>query len=195
MRLQNYKKIRVCAKKRGDFYKLFGVVKVGISGVGEGFCEEAAGGIAGCGEIHKAVVATVAGCGAGHFAFESGYEFHCAAHKVQNIAALEVALKKEIVACAATHRAPVYHAVAPFGVVAQEGGGQVLHGMEGLRRESRLAVGPRHADIESGDGVAGRGAVLAAYIYSRFEDFVINRETCYFFHLDFVLICEDNKFI
>ena len=105
-------------------------------------------------EVHEGVVAAVAGCGAGDFALEVGDELHCLAEQGEDLLGLRRALDDEIVAGAAAHGAPVDDALLPPGVVAQEGGGEVLHGVEGTRGEGRLAVGGRHADVEGGDDVA-----------------------------------------
>ena len=86
-------------------------------------------GLTGGAEVVESVVAAVAGGGAGDVALEGGYPSEHIGQDGNHLGRLDVTLKDEVVACAAAHGAPVDDAAAPFGVVAQPGGGEVLDGV------------------------------------------------------------------
>lgn len=133
-------------------------------------------------KIHEGVVAAVAGGGARYLTPVSGYECECLAHERQYVGRSGFARYYKIVAGAASHGTPVYYAVFPLRMVAQEGGGEVFHGVEGTWRDGFLTVGLGETDVECGDYVAGWGAVGARNIDAAQKSQVVDGETCYLFH-------------
>ena len=159
-------------------------VLLGILGAGVlEHLEVAAGGFAGCGEVHVGVVAAVDGCGSGHFSFEVGYVLHGLAQEGYDVAAFYGAGEEEVIACAASHWPPVDDAAAPYGMIAQEGGCEVLHGVEGGGGEGGFTVGKCHADVEGGDYISGGGDIAARHVYAPVEALVVNHKTGYLFHI------------
>ena len=85
----------------------------------------------GFGEIPEEVVAAVARGLSWDVAFVGSDEGKCFLYEGKDVGRGEVATQEEIVACETSHGTPVDDAVAPCGMVAQEGGGKVFDGMEG----------------------------------------------------------------
>lgn len=149
---------------------------------GKGLGEIAARGFAGAGGIHKGVISAVAGCGTWDLTFVTRYEFHGFAYERDDVGTFQIALKQEVITRTAAHRTPIHDLVGPDGMVAQESGGEMLHGVEGLRRERRLAVGAGHADVESRDGVARGCNIAATHVDARLEPGMVDGKACYLFH-------------
>lgn len=162
---------------------LFGIVEVFRGGIGEHFVEIFPGRFPGRFEIHEGVVAAVAGSGAGDIPLERGHEFHSLAHQWDDVGAFELALKQKIITCAAAHRPPVNHLRRPLGMIAQECGGEMFHGVEGTGHQCFLSVGKGHPDVESGYHVARGGDVAAAHEDAALKAGMVDGETGYFFHI------------
>lgn len=111
----------------------------------------------GHGEVVKEVVAAGGGGGAGNFVGIVHNVLEGAEHEVANLVAGPLALHDEVVAGEAAHGSPVDDVVLPLGIVAEEGGYDVLYGVDGGDVQGRLLVGGGHADVVGGDGVLVHG--------------------------------------
>ena len=108
----------------------------------------------GHGEVMQEAVATR---GRGRARDDIGVIGHIAEgldHQIADFSTRITAFEDEIIACEASHRPPIDDALAPNGMVAQEGGGKVFDGVDGSLAEHGLAVGALHADVEGGDDIA-----------------------------------------
>lgn len=111
------------------------------------------------GEVVEKVVATGGGGGAGNFVGVVDNILEGTEHEGAHLVARPLALHDEVVAGEASHRAPVDDAVFPFRVVAQEGGNNMLYGVDGGNVQGRLLVGGGHAYVVGGDGVLAHGVL------------------------------------
>ena len=111
------------------------------------------------GEVVEKVVATGGGGGAGNFVGVVDNILEGTEHEGAHLVARPLALHDEVVAGEASHRTPVDDAVLPFWVVAQEGGNDVLYGVDGGNVQGRLLVGGGHAYGVGGDGVLAHGVL------------------------------------
>lgn len=127
------------------------------------------------GEIVEKIVATGGGGGAGNFVGVVDNILEGTEHKSAYFVARPLALHDEVVAGEASHGAPVDDAVFPFWVVAQEGGNNMLYGVDGGNVQGRLLVGSSHAYVVGGDGVLAHG-VLAGDVDTGHEVAVVNLE-------------------
>ena len=129
------------------------------------------------------VVAALLGLGAGDLALEVADEGEHAAHEVGHVDGFQLAEGHQVEAGAAAHGAEVDHAGRPFGIVAQEGGAEVLDGVDGGGVHDRLAVGGGHAQVERGGRAAGGGVGVAArHVHAGLEHAVIDGKACNAFH-------------
>lgn len=111
------------------------------------------------GEVVEKVVATGGGGGAGNFVGVVDNILEGTEHEGAYFVARPLALHDEVVAGEASHRAPVDDAVFPFRVVAQEGGNDVLYGVDGGNVQGRLLIWGGHAYVVGGDGVLAHGVL------------------------------------
>ena len=128
------------------------------------------------------MVAAVFWSRARHISIESGDKFEGFPQQWQDVFTRMVSVDEKVVAGAAAHRPPVYDVLAPLGMIAEECGCKVLHGVESGYGKRRLPVWRCHAYVECRDHVARRCGVLTADIDPRHECQVVDREACYFFH-------------
>lgn len=133
------------------------------------------------GEVVEKIVATGGWGGAGNFVGVVDYILEGTEHEGAHFVARPLALHDEVVAGEASHRAPVDDAVFPFWVVAQEGGNNMLYGVDGGNVQGRLLVGGSHAYVVGGDGVLAHG-VLAGDVDTGHEVAVVNLEGGYEVH-------------
>ena len=160
----------------GAFYAGVLVVEVG----GEAL-NVALGFPLGHGEVVQEIVATGGGGGAGDFIGVVDNILEGTEHEGAHLVARPLALHDEVVAGEASHRAPVDDAVFPFRVVAQEGGNNMLYGVDGGNMQGRLLVGGSHAYVVGGDGVLAHG-VLTGDVDTGHEVAVVNLERRYKVH-------------
>lgn len=111
------------------------------------------------GEVVEKVVATGGWGGARNFVGVVDNILEGTEHEGAYFVARPLALHYEVVAGKASHRAPVDDAVFPFRVVAQEGGNDVLYGVDGGNVQGRFLVGSCHAYVVGGDGVLAHGVL------------------------------------
>ena len=104
----------------------------------------------------------------------------------------EVAAHEQIVARKAAHRAPVYYAVFPFGVIAQVGCGQVLYCVQRAGMQRGLAVRLLHAYVERGYDFSAH-IVLARNVYAAQQAFVVDSKTRYLFHTIIFYLFNPNR--
>ena len=129
------------------------------------------------------VVAALLGLGTGDLALEIADEGEHAAHEVGYVGGLELAEGHQVEAGAAAHGAEVDHAAGPFRIVAQEGGAEMLDGVDGGGVHDRLAIGGGHAQVERGGRAAGGGVGVAArHVHAGLEHAVVDGEACNAFH-------------
>lgn len=95
--------------------------------------------------------------------------------KGKDIAAFPLTFQQQIIAGEAAHRAPIDDAFAPNGMVAQEGGGKMLDGVDGTLPQYGLAVRTFHAYVESGHHVTSHG-IAARNVDARFKGEVVDGE-------------------
>lgn len=160
----------------GAFYAGVFVVEVG----GEAL-DVALGFPLGHGEVVEEIVATGGGGGAGDFIGVVDNILEGAEHEGAHFVARPLSLHDEVVAGEAAHGAPVDDAVLPLGIVAKEGGYDVLDGVDGGNVQGRLLVGGGHADVVGGDGVLAHG-VLTGDVDTGHEVAVVNLERGYEVH-------------
>ena len=160
----------------GAFYAGVFVVEVG----GEAL-DVALGFPLGHGEVVQEIVATGGGGGAGDFIGIVYNILEGTEHEGAHFVARPLPLHDEVVAGEAAHGAPVDDAVLPLGIVAQEGGNDVLYGVDGGNVQRRLLVGGGHADVVGGDGVLAHG-VLTGDVDTGHEVAVVNLERGYEVH-------------
>ena len=160
----------------GAFYAGVFVVEVG----GEAM-DVALGFPLGHGEVVQEIVATGGGGGAGNFIGVVDNILEGAEHEGAHFVARPLSLHDEVVAGEASHGAPVDDAVLPLGIVAQEGGNDVLYGVDGGNVQRGLLVGGGHADVVGGDGVLAHG-VLTGDVDTGHEVAVVNLERGYEVH-------------
>ena len=160
----------------GAFYAGVFVVEVG----GEAL-DVALGFPLGHGEVVEEIVATGGGGGAGNFIGVVDNILEGTEHEGAHFVARPLSLHDEVVAGEAAHGAPVDDAVLPLGIVAQEGGNDVLYGVDGGNVQGRLLVGGGHADVVGGDGVLAHG-VLTGDVDTGHEVAVVNLERRYKVH-------------
>lgn len=160
---------------------LIGITRAVGGDVGE-HPGKAVGDTARLGEVHEAVVAAIAGRGSRNVAFVAGDEAKCFEQQRHDVGRLVVARNDEIIAGEAPHRSPVDNALAPLGVVAQVGGREVLHGVEGGGVAGGLAIGRGQTHIESCDHIARGGDVSARHVNPRIEREVVDFEAVDLFH-------------
>lgn len=127
------------------------------------------------GQVVEECRAAVARSGSGDVAFIAGNEAEGLDHQRQHIAAVIFAADEQIVAGEASHRSPIDDAFAPHRMVAQEGGGKMLDGVDGTLAEHGLAVGTLHAYVESGHHVTSHG-IAARNVDARFKGEVVDGE-------------------
>lgn len=111
------------------------------------------------GEVVEKVVATGGGGGAGNFVGVVDNILEGTEHEGAHLVARPLSLHDEVVAGEASHGTPVDDAVFPFRVVAQEGGNDMLYGVDGGNVQGRLLVGGGHAYVVGGDGVLAHGVL------------------------------------
>lgn len=133
-------------------------------------------------QVMQEVVAAVAGSLSRHFALEVADEAESFAHQLHNVAALQVALHQEVVTRAASHRAPKNNFIAPYRVIAQEGGGKMLYRVQRSVADSRFAVRLFHTDIESSHYMVAQ-IIFARDIYSPQQVQVVDGKTRNLFHI------------
>ena len=127
------------------------------------------------GQVVEECSAAVTRSGPRDFAFIVGNEAEGFDHQRQYVVAVAFAAYEEIVAGEASHRSPIDDAFAPHGMVAQEGGGKMLDGVDGTLAEHGLAVGTLHAYVESGHHVTSHG-IAARNVDARFKGEVVDGE-------------------
>src|SRR3712207_3295152 len=127
------------------------------------FVQILSGFVAGHGQVLQQIVATVFGRRARNVALVACDEVKGSLHQGHDVLAFQVAVEYEVVARKAAHGAPIDDSVLPFVVVAQEGGCQVLYGMDGAVVQYRLTIGLFHAYVERRDRFVAY-PVLATYV-------------------------------
>ena len=127
------------------------------------------------------VVAAVARGGAGHLAFVFRDEAEGLPQQRQEFGGRVVPAHQQVAAGQAAHRTEIDDAVRPDGVVAQEGGGQVLDGVDGALAQGRLAVGLLHPEVEGGDHLAADG-VLTGHVHAAQQLLVVDGKARYLVH-------------
>lgn len=138
----------------GTFYAGVFVVEVGGEALDVAYCFPFCHG-----EVVEKVVATGGGGGARNFVGVVDNILEGTEHEGAHFVARPLALHDEVVAGEASHRTPVDDAVFPFRVVAQEGGNNMLYGVDGGNVQGRLLVGGGHAYVVGGDGVLAHGVL------------------------------------
>ena len=154
----------------GAFYA--GVLVVEI--VGEAL-DVALGFPLGHGEVVEEIVATGGGGGAGDFIGIVYDILEGAEHEGAYFVARPLSLHDEIVAGEASHGTPVDDAVLPLGIVAKEGGYDVLDGVDGGNVQGGFLSRCCHAYVISGDSVFTH-SVLTRDVDARHEVAVVNLE-------------------
>ena len=134
------------------------------------------------GQIHQPEVAAIARCGAGHLTLERNNEFESFDEQRHDLARREIAFQNQVIPRQATHGAPIDHAVGPNGMIAQEGRGEMFHGVNGIDVQGRFTVGRLHAHIEGGDDLVAH-TVLATHIHPTVQREVVDGEGGYFLHV------------
>ena len=81
----------------------------------------------------------------------------------------------------AAHGAKVQHLIHPIRLIAQEGGRQMLHGVNLGGVHHRLVVGLGQPQVKGGNGLRPN-LILPGHIQSRLQLDMINGKTCDFFH-------------
>ena len=92
-----------------------------------------------------------------------------------------IAGQQQIETGAAAHGTEVNHLVLPVGLVAQVGGGQMLHGVDLGGVHNGLIVGLGQPQIEGGDGLCTY-LILPGNVNARLQFDVIDGETGNFLH-------------
>ena len=133
------------------------------------------------GQVVQEIVATGGGGGAGNFIGVVDNILEGTEHECAHFMARPLSLHDEVVAGEASHGTPVDDAVLPLGIVAQEGGNDVLYGVDGGNVQGRLLVGGGHADVVGGDGMLAHG-VLTGDVDTGHEVAVVNLERRYEVH-------------
>ena len=132
-------------------------------------------------QVEVGVVPVAAGLGAsaGDLSLEVAYELEAATYERQHLVRAALAKHHQVEARTAAHGAKVDHAAGPLGVVSQEGGPQVLDGVDRGRVHDGLAVGRREAQVKGGDHGTGIGVLVhAAHVDARLEHEVVHGEAC-----------------
>ena len=111
------------------------------------------------GEVVEKIVATGGGGGAGNFVGVVDNILEGTEHEGAYLVARPLSLHDEVVAGEASHGAPVDDAVFPFWVVAQEGGNNMLYGVDGGNVQGRFLIWGGHAYVVGGDGVLAHGVL------------------------------------
>lgn len=132
-------------------------------------------------QVVQQVVSAVAGSLSGNIAFKVANEAESLSHQFNNIAAFKVALQQEIVAGAAAHRTPKDNFFAPYRVVAQESGSQMLDGVQCAVADGRFAVRLFHSYVEGSDNMVAH-VVLARNVYAPQQVEMVDAKTGYFLH-------------
>ena len=157
----------------GAFYAGVFVVEVG----GEAL-DVALGFPLGHGEVVQEIVATGGGGGAWNFIGVVDNILEGAEHEGAHFVARPLALHDEVVAGEASHGTPIDDAVLPLGIIAQEGGNDVLDGVDSGNVQGGFLIGCCHAYVISGDGVFTH-IVLTRDVDARHEVAVVNLKRGY----------------
>lgn len=102
-------------------------------------------------KVHVQEVAAVSCSCARHFAFKIPDEFIHFRDQRDNVSGLVITGQQKVKAGAAAHGPKVQNAGRKEFVVAQEGGSQMLNGVDFRRIHNRLKVRAGHADIKGGN--------------------------------------------